>query len=253
MDNKFCKQLVSIIMPAYNAEKYIADSILSVLRQTYPYWELIVINDCSQDRTGKIIEQYMMQDHRIVLLNLEQNSGVAIARNEGIQKASGRYLAFLDSDDIWVPEKLQCQVSFMRERHISVSYTQYRQFDENVNEPGPLIDVEECIGYKDLLKGNIMGCLTVILDRDRISNIEMPSLRHEDYIAWLEILKQGFFAYGIKEDLARYRKSVHSLSGNKLKSILWTWRVYRDSQNLSIMESLYYLVHYIFKGIRKHR
>lgn len=245
-------EIVSVIMPMYNSAEFLDESIESVLLQTYKDWELIIIDDCSEDDSKEIVNSYMRLDSRIKLISFSQNMGVAEARNIGIKTAKGRYIAFLDSDDFWLPTKLARQICFMKETKAEFSYTQYRQFINCVGESGILIDVDEKVTYKSLLKGNIIGCLTVIIDRYYIHTIEMPKERHEDYISWLNILKQGFCAYGIKEDLARYRKSPKSLSNNKFKSLIWTWQVYKKNQKLSLMESLYYLIYYVLKGIRKH-
>lgn len=244
--------MVSIIMPMYNAEKFIADSIESVIRQTYTDWELIIINDCSNDKSLDIVERYIQQDKRIKLSSLKKNSGVAQARNKGIDSSCGRYISFLDSDDIWLEDKLEKQITFMQIKNIAFSYTQYRQFSNSVKNCGKLIDVYPKIDYQTLLKGNNIGCLSVMIDKTIINEIYMPSERHEDYICWLNILKKGFCAYGLKEDLARYRVSAESLSGNKFKSMMWTWTVYRKNQNLSLIKSCYYFCHYIINGLRKH-
>lgn len=252
MNVSYENNMVSIITPAYNCEKYISNTITSVINQTYSCWEMIIINDFSTDETKKIISTYAMQDIRIKLVNLKCNSGVAEARNVGILLAKGRYIAFLDSDDLWLPTKLQKQLSFMQEKKAAFSYAQYRQFVENVNKPSDLIDVCEEISYDDLLKGNIIGCLTVMIDREYIHQIVMPNQRHEDYITWLSILKQGFVAHGLKEDVARYRKTDGSLSGNKKRSALWTWKIYRNHERLSLIKSLYCFSCYIKKNIIKH-
>lgn len=244
--------LVSIIMPAYNAGRYIEESIQSVIHQTFKSWELIIIDDCSTDNTIQLVQQYVQRDRRIKLYRFKQNSGVALARNKGIALANGRYIAFLDSDDIWLPKKLTRQIEFMIEKQAAITYTQYRQFTHSVLEYGNIIDVSEKLNYEQLLKGNVIGCLTVMIDRKIIPDICMPVKRHEDYITWLNLLRNGNCAYGLKEDLARYRKSVNSLSGNKLKSMKWTWNVYRKSQNLSIVKASYYFCHYVLKSMRKH-
>jgi len=244
--------LVSIIMPMYNSERYIEESIQSVINQTYQTWELIIIDDQSKDKSVNIAERYAKTDERIKLVQTDINVGVAKARNRGIQEARGRYIAFLDSDDIWLSKKLGHQVEFMQNYQVPISYTQYRQFTDNSDKPGKLIDVEAMVDYSRLLKGNIMGCLTVMIDRDFIPEVHMPEQRHEDYIVWLSILKKGLYAYGLKEDLARYRKNLNSLSGNKFKSLHWTWNVYRKSEKLSFVKSSYYLWYYILKGLRKH-
>lgn len=245
-------EIVSVIMPMYNSVKFLDKSIESVLLQTYKEWELIIVDDCSEDNSKEVVNSYMRLDSRIKLISFPHNMGVAEARNIGIKAAKGRYIAFLDSDDFWLPTKLARQICFMKETKAEFSYTQYRQFIDSVEECGSLIDVDEKVTYKGLLKGNIIGCLTVMIDRYYVHIIEMPKERHEDYITWLNILKQGFCAYGIKEDLARYRKSSKSLSGNKFKSLMWTWQVYTKNQKLSLVESLYYFIHYVLKGIYKH-
>jgi len=252
MEKIYNNTLVSIIMPAYNAEKYIAESIDSVLNQHYSSWELLIIDDCSKDATSQIIKRYSIRDNRIKSIVLPYNVGVAGARNAGIDKAKGRYLAFLDSDDLWLPQKLAVQIEFMQKNNIAFSYTQYRQFNGEKKNSGSIIKVEKMVEYRALLKGNTIGCLTVVIDRKYISEFRMPLCRHEDYVTWLNILKQGYVAYGLNEDLARYRKSISSLSGNKFKSIWWTWMVYTKTQNLSKNNALKYLLFYIVKGIKKY-
>lgn len=252
MNTKLQNDLVSVIMPTYNAELYIEVSIKSVLEQTYSLWELYIIDDCSEDNTVNIVKKYMSQDQRIHLLKLKKNMGVAHARNEGIKSSRGKYIAFLDSDDIWLPQKLDKQICFMQDHQIGISFTQYRQFYTNQLSCGRLIDVDEWIDYENLLKGNTIGCLTVMINREYIPDIKMPSVRHEDYLTWLNILKSGVKAYGLKEDLARYRKSVNSLSGNKIRSLKWTWNVYRKYECLSFFKSLFYISHYMLKGLKKH-
>ena len=242
--------LVSIIMPVHNGAATIGESIESVQAQTYEKWELIIIDDCSTDDTQKVIEGY--PDQRICYYCLPQNCGVAQARNRGISMASGRYIAFLDSDDLWMPEKLTHQIAFMRQNNCGFTYTEYRQFVNTAANVNRLIKVNDSVDYQELLKGNDIGCLTVMLDRRVFPKVEMPLSRHEDYITWLNLLKSGQKAYGLHEDLARYRKSDKSLSSNKWQSIKWTWDVYRKSQNLSCCETIKNMCYYIVKGIRKH-
>lgn len=248
----FEDKLVSVIMPMYNSEKYIEESIQSVINQTYFLWELIIIDDGSKDQSVNIVEKYAKADKRVKLVKSKKNLGVAKARNQGIKLAQGRYIAFLDSDDIWLPDKLEHQINFMEEKQAPIAYTQYRQFTDKVSEVGNLIDVEPKVSYKRLLKGNIIGCLTAMIDRKFVGEMSMPDQRHEDYITWLNILKKGGYAYGLKEDLARYRKTLNSLSGNKLRSLTWTWNVYRKNQKLSFIKSSYYFGHYMLKGLKKH-
>ncbi len=244
--------LVSIIMPAYNAEKYIEEAIESVLKQTYRNWELIIVNDCSIDATEQIVKKYQEQDQRIRLCSLIKNKGVANARNTAIKNAVGRYLAFLDSDDMWLPEKLEKQIGFMKRNNYVFTYHQYRHFASS-DKVGEIVKIPSQLDYKDALKGNSIGCLTVCLDKSKIKPFIMPAQRHEDYITWLNILKENeIAAYGLQRDFGRYRvDSKDSVSANKLKSAVWTWKVYRDSQLLSVLKSVYYMCFYITSGIKK--
>lgn len=242
--------LVSIIMPAYNSAKYIEQSIESVVNQTYPYWELLVIDDRSTDGTREIVESYA--DHRIRCIYQSENGGVANARNMGINAATGRYIAFLDSDDLWVRNKLARQLQYMKENKYSFTYTEYRGFIDSPSRPGRLVRTRDFVDYWTLLKGNDIGCLTVMLDRLYYEHIEMPAVRHEDYVTWLNLLKKGGRAYSLHEDLARYRKSPASLTANKWKSLQWTWVVYRTTQKLPLLKSIYCLFIYVIRGLKKH-
>lgn len=250
---KYIDDTVSIITPAYNAEKYIAETIASVLVQTYQHWEMLIVNDCSKDNTAAIVQSYATKDKRIKLINLKQNSGAAVARNTVIQNAKGRYIAFLDSDDIWKKEKLQKQIEFMQQNGYAFTFTAYEHFKESKENIQNLVNVPSSLNYKQALKGNQIGCLTVMLDRKQIQNIEFSKQKHEDYILWLNILKQGLTAYGIQESLALYRiGNSKSISGNKLQSAMWTWNVYRESQKLSILKSINYMMYYLIKALIKH-
>ena len=242
--------LVSIIMPAYNSANFIEASITSVLNQTYGRWELLITDDGSSDRTEEIVRG--QNDERIHYWKLSQNSGVAKARNCAIQRARGQYLAFLDSDDIWLPKKLAHQLHFMESGNLGFTYTYYRQFQGNPENCGALVLAKESVDYHELLKGNDIGCLTVMIDRYQIPIVEMPLARHEDYVTWLNLLRHGGRAYSVPEDLARYRKGSSALTSNKWRSMRWTWDVYRESQNLSILQALYYMSYYVLKGLKKH-
>ena len=245
--------LVSIITPAYNAAAYIAETIESVLAQTYTNWEMLIVNDCSKDNTVEIVQSYAAKDKRIKLINLEQNSGAAAARNTAIQNANGRYIAFLDSDDLWKKEKLQKQIEFMKQNGYVFTFTSYEHFKETKENIQNQVQIPKSLNYNQALKGNQIGCLTVMLDRNQIANIHFITQKHEDYILWLNILKQGITAYGIQESLALYRTgNSKSVSGNKLKSAMWTWKVYRESQRLSVIKSMYYMWFYCLAGLRKH-
>lgn len=237
-------------MPAYNSSKTIRDSIRSVCHQTYPNWELLIIDDCSEEDIESIVHEF--EDQRIHYYRLPSNQGVACVRNKGISEAQGQYLAFLDSDDLWHPRKLFNQVSFMQKYHYAFTYTWYRQFSGDIHHLGNLVKTKTAVDYKELLKGNDIGCLTVMIDRSQVHDIVMPSQRHEDYITWLNILKRGGKAYSLLKELAYYRKENGSLTSNKWKSLIWTWQVYRKSQKLSLVSASFYMAYYIIRGMKKH-
>ena len=250
---QYIDDLVSIITPAYNAAAYIAETIESVFAQTYTNWEMLIVNDCSKDNTAEIVQSYAAKDKRIKLINLKQNSGAAIARNAAIQNAKGRYIAFLDSDDLWKKEKLQKQIQFMQQNGYAFTYTSYEHFKETKENIQNQVQIPKSLNYQQALKGNQIGCLTVMLDKKQMLNIHFTTQKHEDYILWLNILKQGITAYGIQESLALYRTgNSKSISGNKMQSAMWTWKVYRESQRLSVVKSMYYFWFYVVNGLKKH-
>lgn len=182
---------VSIITPVYNSEKFINDTISSVLNQTYTNWEMILVDDCSTDNSKKIINEYVEKDSRFKYIKLSQNSGAAVARNTAIKAATGRFLAFLDSDDAWEPEKLDLQIKFMIENKVGFSFTSYKIVDENGKPTGKIVSVPSTINYEELLKNTIIGCLTVVIDKDVVGDIQMPNLRaRQDFVTWLSILKK---------------------------------------------------------------
>ena len=246
------KNLVSIITPMYNSGKFIKDTIDSVLSQTYKEWEMIIVDDCSTDISPEIVKSYVDTESRIKYIRTDKNSGVSNARNIALKNANGQYIAFLDSDDIWDKEKLEKQINFMKEKDCAISFTSYELIDEENKRLDKIVRVVPSIDYKTLLKGNILGCLTVIIDKSKLDfEIKMSGVRHEDYVLWLSILKRGYIAYGIDDVLAQYRKSLTSLSGNKLKSAMWTWNIYRNIEKIPLYKSIYYFINYGINGIKK--
>ena len=221
---KLINEKVSVITPAYNAERFIADTIESVLNQTYQNFELIIVDDCSIDKTEEVIRNYMKKDDRIQYKKLNGNSGAAVVRNTAIEMSNGRYLAFLDSDDIWDSNKLEKQLEFMKKKKIGFSFTSYRLMNEEGEVLNKEIHVPETISYKGLLKNTIIGCLTVVLDREIVGDIKMPNIRAgQDTATWLSILKRDFIAYGYDEVSASYRLVKGSISSNKIKALKRTW------------------------------
>ena len=245
--------LVSIITPSYNSLKFIVQAIESVLSQTYQNWEMIIIDDCSPDNSNEIIEKYTKKDSRIKLIKLEQNSGPAVARNKGIEFTKGKYIAFLDSDDIWLPEKLEKQVQFMKDNYALLCYSSYLIIDENSEEVGKFDIPKTKVSYKELLKTCIIGNLTAMYDAEKIGKFYMEDVGHEDYTLWLKILKKIDYAHGIEEPLAKYRVSRKSVSGNKVKSAMWQWKIYREIEKLNIFQSVYYFVQYAYHGVMKYK
>lgn len=248
------KDLVSIITPTYNASKHILDTIKSVKAQTYQTWEMLIVDDASTDNTAEIINCEIKGDNRFKFIILNENSGPAVARNKAISCSNGQFLAFLDSDDIWHPKKLEIQLMFMAENKVSFSYTDYRMIDEDGNDLNHAINVPKKLDYQSLLKDTKIGTLTVILDKSTVGLVRMPEYRDcsEDYGLWLKILSSGFMAYGLNEELAFYRKCENSLSSNKLKSAKKTWNTYRKVEKLPIPYALWCFIHYSINALRKH-
>jgi len=243
--------LVSIITPLYNADKYIGEAIGSVINQTYKNWEMLIIDDGSEDKSHEKALKYSEKDKRIKVLKNERNLGVIKTRNRGIEIAKGRYIAFLDSDDLWKKEKLEKQIKFMENNKIFISYTGY----EKINEDGSLrggIKVPKKVTYSDSLKGNVMGCLTVTYNQEKLGKRYFTELEmSEDHVLWLEILKEVEASYGISESLAQYRVLKNSRSSSKINAIKFQWEINRQIEKLNIFQSLYYFINYLWFGYRR--
>ena len=244
------KLLVSIIMPLYNCEEYIAESIESVISQTYNHWELIVVDDKSTDNSSVIVENYLRKDDRIKLINLDTNEGPTKVRNRAIQEARGRYIAFLDSDDSWLPNKLQRQIAFLKENDLVLTYCAYETMDENSNYINTRHSLP-FIGYKDMLKSNQIGNLTGIYDVDFFGKVYMEDVGHEDYVLWLKLLKHINKTQGLTDIMARYRIVPNSISSSKTKVFKWQWHIYRRIENLTILQSSYYFIFYVYNALKK--
>ena len=246
------KEKVSIIVPMYNAEKFIGKTIESVLAQTYQNWEMLIMNDVSTDNSLAIVSVYAKKDERIKIVNTEKNVGVVKGRNFLIDLASGKYIAFLDADDYWHNEKLEKQIKFMKEKNASISCTEYTRVKENEEKINDVIIKEE-ISYNDMLKNNYLGCLTVMYDAEKIGKRYFKELeKNEDYVLWLEIVKDVNTIYGLKENLAYYRVLDNSRSSNKVKTAKVRWEIYRKIEKLSLLKSLYYFLHYAIRAVLKN-
>lgn len=246
--------LVSVITPTYNAAKYILDTIRSVKDQTHPNWEMIIVDDCSTDSTREIIYMEMEKDPRIQLIELSENGGPAHARNIAINASNGEFIAFLDSDDLWHPTKLERQLDFMVKHDCAFSYTAYQIMKENGEKTGVVFHAPASVNYKTLLMNTAIGTLTVVLNKRKLGHFQMQLFRDcsEDYGLWLQILNKGIIAHGLNEELAIYRKCVDSLSSNKIKSAKKTWNTYRKIEKKNVVASFWYLVNYSFHAVRKH-
>ncbi|MGE6630236.1 teichuronic acid biosynthesis protein TuaG [Bacillus sp. NPDC077027] len=244
--------LVSIITPAYNAERYVTDTVHSVLAQTYTNWELLIADDCSTDGTRALLNKLSKADDRIKVIYLEENGGAAIARNTAIKQAKGRFIAFLDSDDKWKPTKLEKQIKFMLSNGHAFSFTAYDIIAENGTPLQKTVDAPIQLNYSEALKNTIIGCLTVMLDRKQIGEIQMPNIRtRQDLATWLSILKRGFTAYGMSEPLSEYRVVGNSISSNKWKAAQKTWFVYREIEQLHFIKASWCFVHYATNAVKK--
>lgn len=235
--------MVSIVVPVYNAANYIEKTIEMVCRQTYKDWELILVDDASRDESAQVIENYVKnQGKRIRLIRKKVNQGAAEARNTGIDASSGRYIAFLDADDVWDPEKLEKQVAYMERTGAAFCFHAYEFGDENANPTGKIVHVPEKLKYKQALSRTIIFTTTVMFDTEKIDMeiIHMPNVPSEDTATWWRILKSGYEAYGLDENLAIYRRPARSLSSNKLEAIRRIWFLYRNIAGLSVAKSLFY-------------
>lgn len=242
-------ELVSIITPVFDSEFYVADTINSLINQTYPFWELILVDDCSADASVSVIKTFIEKDSRIKLIELSQNSGAAVARNKGIEFANGRYIAFLDSDDLWLPDKLQKQLVFMQESNYPFTFTAYDKVDVN-GQVFAHIGVPGKVTYSDLLKMCSIGCLTAMYDTQYFGKVSMPLIRkRQDFGLWLKLLKRTDYAYGLNETLAQYRVLSDSISANKFNAAKFTWRLYREVEGLNLLQASYYFSHYAVRSL----
>ncbi len=268
--------MISIIMPAYNAEKTIKQSMESVIKQTYTDWELIVVDDCSMDSTVKVVEAFIKEygKYNIRLVKNLENRGVAYSRNRGVDESRGVWMAFLDSDDLWREDKLEKQMCFMKndetyscDNKVKLSYGVRSEMESNPKliftgssfitssgeKLGYIFHVPFRISREELLKQNLISCSSVMVSKELIEKYKFPekiSTIHEDFAVWLRILGEIPFAYGIDEPLLRYRISSDSKSGNKIKATVMNWNTYRYV-GLGKMSACYYMIHYCFRGLRK--
>lgn len=249
----FTDGLVSIIMPVYNNERHLKESIGSVLAQQYTYWELILIDDASTDASYNLIERYARSEPRIRSIRLEKNSGAAVARNVGLEHALGRYVAFLDADDFWKPEKLSCQLKMMKDDGRAFSFTAIEMIDSSSRLIKGKRPIAAEVDYRFLLSNTVIACSSVVIDRAVVGSFRMPEIRKgQDYATWLSILRGGIRAYGIDRALTSYRVAKGSISSNKFAALKRTWRIYRQQEKLSLLPAVYHFCLYAFHATMKY-
>lgn len=245
--------LVSIITPCYNAEKYLSQTVESVLSQTWQDWELLIIDDCSSDNSMNIIRDYSRRDARVRYFKTEEPSGSpTLPRNIGIENARGRYIAFLDSDDLWLPTKLEEQVkTLVANPDAAVVFSCYDKINEKGEHLGRVDTSVSKVSYEELLYGNVIGCLTGMYDTEKVGKVFMRYVGHEDYVLWLEILKKGYVAVNTCNVQAMYRVRSGSVSADKFKAAQWQWNIYRNVEKLGFLKSVRCFIAYAFKGFVK--
>ncbi len=277
------KEMVSIIVPVYQAAPYIAETIQMVRRQTCSEWELLLVDDCSKDESLKEIEKALDgfahsdetvrygndcgkrdsyrnvgrverytcgEGQSVVLICKNKNEGAARARNTGLAAAKGRYIAFLDADDIWFPDKLEKELAFMKDRQAGFVFTAYEFGDETGKPTGKIVRVPEKLSYKKALSRTVIFTTTVLFDREKIPEklMKMPDVASEDTATWWQILREGYTAYGLNEVLAVYRRPAKSLSSNKFIAVKRIWNLYRRQERLSVFSSMFHFVFWAYRA-----
>ncbi|MCM1184256.1 MAG: glycosyltransferase [Roseburia sp.] len=245
--------LISIVVPVYNAAAFLEETIAKVQAQSYENWELLLVDDCSRDESGAIAAAASRADGRVRPIRQERNQGAAAARNRGTDEAGGRYLCFLDADDIWEPDKLQAELDFMREKQAGFVFTGYEFADEQGRGLGRVVRVPETISYRQALKNTTIFTSTVMIDRARIpdEDIRMPDIASEDTATWWRILRKHGLGYGLNRNLVRYRRSANTLSSNKVTAIKRIWNLYRRQERLSMIKSLYCMAFWAFRAVAR--
>lgn len=265
--------LVSIIVPIYRAQAYIAETIKMVLAQSYQKWELLLVDDCSDDKSADVVRKTLLSyehgradnapenvdsietyqcsgEQRVLLIRKTKNEGAAKARNTGLLCAEGQYIAFLDADDVWCPEKLERQLAFMEKRAACFVFSAYEFGDEAAAPTGKVVHVPDTLTYREALSRTVIFTTTVVLDRFVVPDelIRMPQVESEDTATWWRILRAGYTARGLDEVLAIYRRPPKSLSSNKLKAVKRIWNLYRRQEGLSVLSSAYYFVFWAYRA-----
>jgi glycosyltransferase involved in cell wall biosynthesis len=245
--------IVSIITPNYNCASFIGETIESVLSQTYRNWEMLIIDDCSTDDSVETVEKYVKKDERIKMFKTECNSGSPVKpRNIGIKNAQGRFIAFLDSDDLWLPDKLERQLLLFNNVNVAVVFSNYEKIAEAGQRNNRIVNAPKELNYNKLLKSNYIGCLTAMYDVSKTGKIYFTDFCHEDYVLWLTILRAGYIALNTNTLGALYRVRENSVTSKKMMVFKWQWIIYRNFLGLSVFPSMYYFCFYAVNALIKH-
>jgi teichuronic acid biosynthesis glycosyltransferase TuaG len=245
--------LVSIITPAFRCANVVGDTIRSVIAQTHADWEMLIAEDCSPDNTREVIRDWTRNEPRVKLIEMPANGGPAAARNAALERASGRWLAFLDSDDLWLPQKLERSLAFARDHEAAFVFTGFRRIDAAGSLEGRYLAPPRTLSYTQLLGNTAIATSTVLLDRHKVGTVRMTKTYYDDFDCWLKLLKPGRLAHGLDEDLMRYRILGQSVSRNKRNSAVKVWRAYRDLEKLGLIASSWYFTQYAVRGLLKYR
>lgn len=249
------KELISIIVPVYNVEKYIIETCKSVFAQTYQNWELLLVEDGSKDNSAEVIETLIRErnDDRIRLIRQPENAGAAEARNRGLAESKGRYIAYLDADDIWLPEKLEQELAFADEKEAAFVFTGYEFADEQGKGTGKVVRVPETLSYKQALGNTTIFTSTVLFDTQKIPKdmLWMPKIKSEDTALWWKVMRNGYIAYGLDKNLVKYRRPGKSLSSNKVEALRRIWNLYREAEGMSVWKSAFYFCLWAIRAVKR--
>ena len=245
--------LVSIVTPCYNAGTTIVSTIESVVNQTYTNWEMLVVDDCSTDNSADVIKEYASKDFRIKYLRTDKPSGSpALPRNIGIENALGKYIAFLDADDVWLPDKLQLQVEFLEMNGYDLVYSFYEKINWDGVRNGRIVQTRKTSVYKSLLKSNAIPCLTSVVKHEAVGETRFKQIPQEDFCFWLDILKKGYIAHNLCKVTALYREAKTSRSANKYEMFKGYWNVIRKYPHIKLFSACYYMLTYTIFGFIKY-
>ena len=242
---------VSIVVPVYNAARFLEDTIRSVQAQTEKDWELLLVDDCSTDESCDVITRISESDSRVRLIHQAQNAGAAAARNRGICEAAGKYLAYLDADDLWKPERLSKELAFLEKEKAAFVFCGYEFADENGHGTGKVVRVPKTLTYHQALKNTTIFTSTVLFDMTALSKelLQMPLVKSEDTATWWKILRAGYQAHGLDENLVLYRRTAGTLSSDKLEAVRRIWFLYRKVEGLSALYSMYNFIFYAIRAV----